>query len=367
MAPSIKFYVKKILKTPTRELPHKITSGVRHYVLEYPTAITVQTVKKCNLKCRHCYLNEFEKNIPDGVTGIMPFDEFVKIVARLNSLIKKIDEFYFSSFEPLLHKDIFRMMDHLLAINPDLQFPLVTNAMTINDKKLEKLKKYPIPSYTISLDGTTKKTVESFKTGISFDRLIETIKKLTAIDENISVGTVFVLHRGNVHELRDYADFVNELGVKKVMINNLMPFSEEFQDKYLYSREGNEEIEKIFSHLIERVTANGQVLFLPNMSPEQIGCRQAESLFIDINGNVAPCDYLAVSTNFYYFGERRQSGPVIFGNVYREDPLKIYRSRPFKKFRGQHRAAVHLPEPCRNCIDAYGLMCSHRRVYGKID
>ncbi|OQX88034.1 hypothetical protein B6D60_02760 [candidate division KSB1 bacterium 4484_87] len=364
MISSAKFYLNKFRKTPIRQWRAKIISGVQHYVLDFPNGITLQTVKNCNLKCKHCYLNEFGKNIPDGERGMMPFEDFQKIVARLEKLIKKVNEFYFSSFEPLLHKDIFQMMDYLLEINPDLQFPLVTNTMTIDDEKLEKLKKYPIPSYTISLDGTTKETVEAFKTGISFEKLIDTIKQLTSLDENSSVGTVFVLHRKNVHELRDYADFVLELGVKKIMVNNLMPFSEEFQDQHLYSPRGNMEVEEIFDHLIERVVANGQQLFLPYMKPKKIGCRQAESLFVDINGNVAPCDYLAVSTNFYYFGKHKQGKPLIFGNVYQDDPLKIYRSIPFKKFRRQHRAGKNLPESCRYCIDAYGLMCSHRRVYG---
>lgn len=366
MISAIKFYLNKIQKTPLRELPHKIQAGVRHYWLDFPTAITLQTVKNCNLRCQHCYINDFGITIPDGKREIMPFDDFKQIVMRLKRLLPKINEFYFSSFEPLLHKDIFRMMDYLLDINPELQFPIVTNTMTIDDEKLEKLAKYPIPSYTISLDGTTKQTVEAFKTGVSFEKLIDTIKKLVALDSNgAAVGTVFVLHRGNVHELRDYLDFVNELGVKKVMINNLMVFNEKFQDKPLYAREGNDDVEEIFRHLIERAVANEQMLFLPNMKPEPIGCRQVESLFIDINGNVAPCDYLAVSTNFYFLGRWKHSKLVIFGNVHSEDPLKIYRSPAFKKFRQRHRIGKDLPEPCRNCIDAYGLMCSFRRVYGK--
>ncbi|MDW7680819.1 MAG: radical SAM protein [bacterium] len=339
---------------------------MKHYLLEFTTAIILQTVKNCNLHCKHCYINDFGKTIPNGVRHIMPFDEFTKIIARLEKLIAGINEFYFSSFEPLLHKYIFHMMDYLLEINPHLQFPMVTNTMIIDDEKLQKLKKYPIPSYTISLDGMTKEIVESFKIGVNFDHLIWAIKKLSSLNKNTFVGTVFVLHNKNIYELWDYADFVNELGVKKIMINNLMTFSEEFKDQHLYSVKGNDEVEKIFDHLIERVTANGQQLFLPNMRPQLTGCRQTESLFIDINGNVAPCDYLAVSTNMYFLGKHQQSKPVIFGNVYQEDPLKIYRSLAFKKFRHQHRAGKNIPEQCRFCIDAYGLMCSHRRVYGKL-
>ena len=358
--------LKKIFNTPIKQLPQKMLSGYKHYLLGYPSGITLQTVVACNLNCKHCFINDFGNTIPDGHKGMMNFEDFKNIVNRLKKLIKRTDEFYFSTFEPLLHKNIFKMMDYLLEINPKIQFPLVTNAMIIDDQKLNQLLKYPIPSYTISLDGIRKYTVENFKLGVSFEKVIATIKKIIELDKDTSVGTVFVLHKNNVNELKEYPDFVNSLGVKKFLINNLMSFSSKFTDQYLYTKNGNKKVENIFQYIIKRAEANGQQVWLPLMKPKQMGCRQCESLLIDINGNVTPCDMLSVSTPFEFFGKIKQNRPIIFGNVYQQDPLEIYRSKAYEQFRLKHRKGKNLPQPCQYCIDAYGLLCSHRKVYGAL-
>ena len=364
METPVSLILKKIINTPLKQIPHKILPAFKHYLLDYPSGITVQTVVACNLKCKHCFLNDFGETIPDGFRGMMDFEDFKNIVNRLKKFIKRTNEFYFSTFEPLLHKDIFKMMDYVLEINPKLQFPIVTNAKIIDDQKLKQLLKYPIPSYTISLDGIQKDTVENFKIGLSFEKTIETIKKIIEFDKNASVGTVFVLHKNNVNELIDYPDFVNSLGVKKILINNLMSFSSKFTNQYLYTKNGNKQVEEIFQYIIKRAKANGQQIWLPLMKPVQMGCRQCESLFIDINGNVTPCDMLSVSTQFEFFGNIKRNRPIIFGNVYQQDPLKIYRLKAFKQFRAKHRKGKNLPQSCQFCIDAYGLLCSHRKAYG---
>ncbi|MEI9959451.1 MAG: SPASM domain-containing protein [Ferruginibacter sp.] len=99
---------------------------------------------------------------------------------------------------------------------------------------------------------------------------------------------------------------------------------------------------------------------MPRLQPESLGCQATEAFYIDIKGNVAPCDFLGVTTPFTLWGDTKQNAPMIFGNILKDDPLSIYRNPQFKAFRKAHQLGKKLPEACVNCIDAYGLMCSNR-------
>ena len=105
---------------------------------------------------------------------------------------------------------------------------------------------------------------------------------------------------------------------------------------------------------------NNSTIGISELSPQLKGCKAKETFFADTNGNVALCDFLAVTSPFILCGTTTQNAPVIFGNIYTEEPIDIYRSQAFENFRRAHRKGNELPLQCQNCIEAYGLMCSNR-------
>ena len=358
--------LKKALKTPLPELGSKIIRGVKVYIKEYPSLLILQTISACNLKCEHCFINNYGKEIADGVKKIMSFEEFEKFVNQLIPAIKQAEFFQFTTFEPFLHKDIFRMMDRILEINPKIKFPILTNCQLIDDNILQNLRKYPISEFTISLDGAKKETVESFKTDASFDKIMDVAKAFNKLNFDVPLQSVFVLHKNNYLELPEYIDFVNKLGVKRIYVNNLLSFTDKHSDLTLYNGNYNNELKNVFDEAIKRVEANCQELLLPAIIPDKQGCKTCEGLFVDINGNVAPCDFLAVSTPFAFRDITYKASPVIFGNIFKSEPLDIFRSKEYKAFKKQHREGIDLPKDCEHCINAYGLMCSNRNKFGKL-
>jgi MoaA/NifB/PqqE/SkfB family radical SAM enzyme len=355
--------INKISSTPISALPQKVPRGIRHILREYPVHIIVNTVTACNLACEHCFITNYGVEIPDAHNNIMHWDFFLKILDRIAPAVKHAEYFQFSTFEELLHKRFFDMMDAVLKINPHIQFPIHSNTMLIDDAKLTRLAKYPISELTISLDGMNKETVERFKTGASYDQIISTIRKAAALDWKARLGVVFVAHRDNIAELPDYVDFVRDLGVGTIYVNNLLSFTPKFREMYLYTSQGNPDAERIFREAIDRVERNNMTIYVPGLTPVAMGCSIVEAVYIDQRGNVSPCDFLNESTPFEYFGETKQGPPVRFGNVLTDDLLDIYRSKEVRAFRNQHRHG-DIPEPCTHCIDAYGLMCSKRTKYG---
>ena len=353
----------KVRKTPISSLPLKIPRGIRHMLLEYPVHITVNTVTACNLTCEHCFITNYGIEIPDAHNNIMQLDFFERILERIIPAVKHAEYFEFSTFEELLNKRIFEMMDRVLEVNPKIQFPIHSNTMIVDDEKLEQLSRYPISEFTVSLDGMRKETVERFKTGVNFDHVVEILGKAAKLSWNACVGVVFVAHKDNITELPQYVDFVRDLGVRTIFVNNLLSYTPKFRERYLYTPEGNAEVHQIFQEAIALVERNNMTIYIPRLTPEPMGCSIVETLYIDYRGNVSPCDFLNESTPFEMFGESKQGPPIWFGNVFEEDVLKIYRSPQVRAFREMHRHA-EVPDPCTHCIDAYGLMCSKRTKYG---
>jgi MoaA/NifB/PqqE/SkfB family radical SAM enzyme len=356
------YFLYKILNTNPRQYAHRIKTGYKHYVQNYPTTIVLQTVAACNLPCTHCFINNFGKEVVDGKKNIMKMEDFMIMLNRIEKVVKKAEYFGFSSFEALLNKHLFEMMDAVLKMNPNIKFPFLSNAMLMTEGVIEKLTKLPITEINISLDGLYKETVEAFKTGVDYNQILNAIMQLKQHGMIDRVAVTFVAHKDNIEELPDYVNFVNSLGVKTIYLNNLMSFTGLHKGMYLYTEQGNVRAQEIFDLAIGNIKKNGQQIWLPKLTPKVSGCTQPEVLFINSNGDVAPCDYLAVSTPFEYFGSHKISKPVIYGNVLTDDVLEVYRSARAAAFRKEHRKGL-LPTECDHCIDGYGLMCSKRTVY----
>ena len=363
MLNKLKILSKKIKHIPRHKFFSRVLMGAKKYISGYPQAISIQTVSACNLKCKHCFINDYRTEIEDGVIKIMKFHEFVMVTEKLKPLIRNAGICYFSTFEAILNKNLFKMMDVVLEINPRMNFPFLSNTMELSLEKINQLEKYPVPEINISLDGCTKKVVEDFKTEVSFDKIIETIRLLKTTSFKDKLAVTFVAHTHNVHELPDYVDFVHRLGIKQIYVSNILTFTKNLEGLELYTKNGNAAAEKLFAEAIKRAKRNKQIISMPQLSPTLKGCQASETFFVDLNGNVAPCDFLAVTTPFTLWGQTTKNPPVIFGNIHTEDPLTIYRKKGFKDFRKAHREGKNLPIECENCIDAYGLMCSNRTTH----
>ena len=360
MLKAVRIALRKVRKIPRPQLAKRVMLGVKKYITDYPYYISIQTVSACNLKCRHCFINDYHTEIHDGVIKIMKFHEFVLVAERLRPMIEHASFFNFSTFEAILNKNLFKMMDLILEINPRMQFPFLSNTMELSAEKIAQLEKYPVSEINISLDGYTKKTVEDFKTEVVFEKIIETIRLLrnSALKDKLAV--TFVAHRNNIHELPDYVDFVHQFGIRQIYVSNILSFTSNLAPLALYTPEGNPQAQEFFDEAVRRAKKNKLTISMPLLKPKLSGCQSTETFFVDSNGNVAPCDFLAVTTPFTLWGDTVRNPPVIFGNIFKDDPLQIYRHPGFKKFREAHQLGKELPQQCTHCIDAYGLMCSNR-------
>jgi MoaA/NifB/PqqE/SkfB family radical SAM enzyme len=135
-------FLKLVQQTPVRELPQRLERAFRHHVFAQPDFLLLQCISACNLKCEHCFLTDYGKTIPDGQIKILPLIEVERRLQLLAPMVKKVNAIAFSSFEALLHRDLFKMMDVALAINPRLSFPLLTNGQLVTPEIVSRLENY---------------------------------------------------------------------------------------------------------------------------------------------------------------------------------------------------------------------------------
>lgn len=328
----------------------------------YPNTINVEIMNKCNLKCKHCRVTYYGNIIKDVKPDFMDFNCFIKIVDRISPLIKRARAFQFSTVEPLFHIDIFKMMDYVSAYNKTIEYPLLSNGMLLTEKNISELLKRNVPSVTISLDGLKKEKVEAFKTNTNYDRVVSNIRLLTALCKNkIEVHVVFVATTLNINELVEYVDFVNDLGVDRILVNGFMSFLPEFSHLYLYTKQGNKEVQNVFQ--LANVNARRKKLYIefPSLTAKPSGCNLHSNMNIDEKGNISPCILLARETPFTLFSKTATVQPVIWGNVFADDPLSIWKGEKSVRFRSMLKNKA-VPNECFLCADAYGVICSNRVV-----
>src|ERR1700743_300532 len=101
MLKAIQIAVKKVRRIPKSRFRERLRLGLKKYITDYPYFITVQTVSACNLKCKHCFINDYRTEIHDGIIKIMKLDEFERFAERLTPLIRHASYFTFSTFEAI--------------------------------------------------------------------------------------------------------------------------------------------------------------------------------------------------------------------------------------------------------------------------
>lgn len=335
----------------------KAEAALRRYPFKYryPSSFTIEIMDVCNLRCRHCYLRAQFSSAP---RGFMSYDFFAKIVDRISPLLKRAYQVNFDSVEALFHKRIFDMIDLVRKQNKHITMNINTNAMLLDEDRVDNLLERGVYDFLISLDGCRKETVESFKTGVDFDRVVNNVKMLRAKGgEKVRIRMNFVAHKNNIYELVDYVDFCGELGAREIVISGFTAYAPEMADWCLYSEDGIEHVDEVYRLAGQRAKELGMQITCRGTKLTPKGCGWAADLmYIDKNGNIVPCVLLSKATRMVLLGRTGQTIPVIWGNVFEEDPYKIWTSQASVDFR-RLLDGGKLPPECELCAIGYKVIC----------
>ncbi len=197
-----------------------------------PTWINLTGTTVCNLKCFMC--NQFLD--PNSPKWFMTDEVYDKVVAELYPFAKTVQ---FSAFgEPLMTPKMDQKLDDLIRTHTKLE--IVTNGtlMMRQSRFREKLLAC-LELVTFSVDGSSRETYNSVRTGADFDEVMENIKAFA--DERRAMPKAkrpmmnfnFIMMKRTVAEAPRFVEIVHELGGDQIVFNHLVEFHPSLKEESL--------------------------------------------------------------------------------------------------------------------------------------
>jgi len=301
--------------------------------------------------------------------------------------------------DPLEHPQVFQMLK--IAKENCIQAEITTQGTGLNPAAVEGLVNSAPDRITFSFNDspTALNDVRS-----NIESLVKKLKK----DTKITID--FIMTRDNIGALPTFTELAGDLQIDEIMASNLnFILSEENNSKKVFDgiisdahrgdllkqgkAKGNEEYEALIKEA-EKI-ANGKGIYFsarPLIGNESVMCEYSplKSLFLSWQGEMAPCQYLALKNARGYFNEKEYKlVPFIIGNINETNFLDLWNDNRYVDFRevykrrvkifntymeetfedepnaklifnnyqklDQQLAEEKMPEMCMKCYKAYGI------------
>lgn len=178
----------------------------------YPLTLTVEATNVCNLKCPACFTGVGEVG---RTRSMMPMEQYERVLAELGDYALLVD--FYNWGEPLLNKNISEMIR--LASERGLSTVISSNfSVPFDRERAEKLVRSGLASIGIGLDGACQETLEQYRVGAEFEKIISNIKLLVEAKRELGseiprIVWSFHVFEHNQHEVATARAMAAELGI----------------------------------------------------------------------------------------------------------------------------------------------------------
>jgi MoaA/NifB/PqqE/SkfB family radical SAM enzyme len=331
-----------------------------------PYEIELDVTYKCNLKCKMCYVPDWNKKNIDSKETLS--------FARIKALIDEFAELGVKSIvipggEPLLRQDIYEIIEHISK--KGLKGCIQTNGTLMTEKIADFLCRNDWKIF-FSFDGSKSKIHDLIRGEGSFDLALSGLKKILKMKSKYNKGDIIahlVIQKENVNNLFEFADFFGELGAKPICdfmgedhagridektfddFNNLIK-EVETNPKYLKNRHFNYlwNWHGQWSDAVKNGTITKDDLIsgrpsLPLLRKQKFNCLIPHSAVISAFGEVYPCCTWFILSNC---DDTSNSAGNILNKTFRE----IWFGKEFNKIRKEIMPVDMNKDPCKsNCAD----------------
>ena len=168
-------------------------------------------LRRCNLSCRHCYANSFDKEFD----GELSLDECLRTVDQVKDAFAPA--LILSGGEPLLHPHIFEIAEY--AKKKNIYLALSSNGILITPSVAKRLREIDFNYVGVSLDGINE-THDHIRGEVgSFLKSVEGIKN--GVSQGLKLGIRTTLTNTNSHQISQMLDLSVDLGVEKFYLSHL--------------------------------------------------------------------------------------------------------------------------------------------------
>ncbi len=308
----------------------------------------VEPTTACNLQCRICIRNTWDD--PNQHMSMVTFQRIVDSLEDLPDLKRVV----FTSFgEPFTQPRILDMIEAMRKC--DLAVTVGTNGLLLDSKVSSELVKLGVDRVIISIDGGNPETYASVR-GALLAEVIGHIRGLNEAKHQLhslypAIGIEFVALRSNIAELDDLVKMAAELNVSRLLVSNVLPYTEELRKEVLYGYQPIPPFKASGWALKLDAWVSWATQELPRMHwGADRRCRfvQDQAVVVGWDGGVSPC--YALSHNYSYYtvdGFKKRVGRYIFGNLNDRPLADIWTSEDYVRFRSEVKI-YHFPS-CPDC------------------
>jgi len=296
----------------------------------------IPVTDRCNLACSMCPRQQ--------TTHLSNADISPDILGPLVEAAAHAKTILLQGFgEPLLYGGLFGLVRHLKERMPsEGRLGLTTNATLLNRQTAGQALSSGLDFLYFSVDGATRATYESIRSGANYDSVLENIRNCVEL-RGRSYGTEhaymmnFVVTEDNYGEIADFVRLTASLGVESITfsrcLNTISGHEQRFDPVVLQGL--FQEARRLGDHHGINVFATPAA----PVTPER--CLFMERAVVLSSGEVLPCHTMSP-------GHALEKQARVFGNV-REKPLLAIWNRPdVRKFRRQV-VEGDFPPQCDGC------------------
>jgi radical SAM protein with 4Fe4S-binding SPASM domain len=204
----------------------------------------------CNLRCRHCYQEDFSKDKDLDWRRLQKVGD--SIFTALKAWGRKAS-IHLTGGEPLLKPEIFPLLAHLDRHPMVEELGIITNGLLLDREMVRKLVPFrKLQKIKISLDGGDEDTNDSIRPLGTFLRVMENLPLVRKEGKNFEVFLMFTAMKRNYQSLPSLIRLSQECGVQGLIIERFIPWGrgrtirEEVLEKYQW-KEMVEGLLKFFS------------------------------------------------------------------------------------------------------------------------
>lgn len=306
-----------------------------------PVYMEISPTDFCNLRCIFCaydYL-KYEKKF-------LAAEVILKILFELTRCGVKSVHFS-GQGEPLLHKDIARIVTHSKAVGLDVA--MTTNGITLNDSAIEQILgslvwlRFSVNAGTVSTYKYIHCTSED-----TFNLVLKNIKQAVAIKKrkkfSCTIGIQCLLLPENILEIKDLVLIARDIAVDYICIK---PYSRHRSslnkiDESFYVAE---DFTKLISEIEELATEDFAVIFRSHSLQKLKAPRPYDScLALSFYGEIAADGKIYTCSNFI------GNPDFCYGSIYEESFAEIWHGPRRKKILSAIQKDLDINKMCRkNC------------------
>ncbi|QHI71949.1 radical SAM/SPASM domain-containing protein [Aminipila terrae] len=290
--------------------------------LDTPFIVQIFPAYACNLKCGYCIhaLDKKERgNISDVV--YMDFELYKKCIDQMKSFKNKLKMLRFAAIgEPLIHKDIARMVEYAKQAEIAQSIDIVSNGTLLTRQLSDALIEAGLSKLRLSINGLSKEQyLKNTGQPIDFEKMVENISYFYENRGNTKLYIKIIDYMVDTKDEKEkfynyFLDICDEIAIE-----HLTPTIEEINYKKLSGKEKldkpHNEAEMIYTEICP------QPFYLMQVNPD---------------GNVVPCCSMKY--------------PAVLGNIKEKNIERIWNGEKFNEFRRNLLHGVkNATDVCQKC------------------